>query len=284
MPCRFSTQLFARNAHSVDLTESGVFLLDCAEVMWGMLEESKSAIKERFAAENLVRIGGILDFVGLYPLVAQAEEALRGTSPNLSMHIEKSVSTSLESLVECLINDRIDCAVVFDAANRLDSHAQIESLAVGRMTLEITVPAKHQLARQKVVRLKDLERQSLIRLMGPTYSAIWRRIESRLQEKSIVHQVRPIAATTTYDAVSATSKLGSSLFISPRRFTPTQTLRNPSLVTLPLDPSEIWLDCDLVALKEADSISIEDVASALRQAFADFYPETTVNNSLQGPE
>lgn len=270
----FGTKLFTRDTHSVSLTESGVFLLDCAEVIWSMVEQSKTAIKERFSSQNVIRMSGVLDNTGYYPVVAQAEKLMRHDNPDVSVRVETSKSISLESLVDLLASDAVDCVSTYDAAERPTPYPDVVAAHICRNPLEVTIPVDHRLAQHTSISPADLEDGQFVHLVGPRYSSTWRRIDARLQKKGIAFKVKPIVAATPYDAIANTNALDDALFITPRRATPTLVLRNPNLVTLPIDFPDLSLDLDLLYLADAQTPQILQLVEALRITFKEFYPET----------
>lgn len=260
-----------RDRHEVRLTECGVYVLDRVAEIWDELEDLRDTVAERFSNAHVIRLTGMLDDLGNYPIASAAEKVMRETDPAASLRLVSYGSAAMEAQIDMMRNGEADCAALYDLRN---SASKVEGLAyehICKVPVDALVASDGRLAGKRVLALHDLDGKKLIRLIGPRYSARWALIRERLSSAGVSYAEKRIAASSPFDSIDSLMSLEDAVFLSPRRSAPTVILQNPSIVAVPFEAGEFELSLDIAYFENAKPPLLDALVDALRVACADAY-------------
>lgn len=275
----YGTPLFVRSKHQIHLTNSGTYLLESALKIWELFENSKQMVDAHFRNEYEISCGGILDNTGDYSIVAHAESLFKEANPKNALHLERCISAAVDVQIESLWSDEVDCIAIYNAPDFIANEESLDYERIYAIPMEITLSKQSPLSVRSEILLDNLNGLRLIQFIGSRFSQLWAQIEYYLQENGIRYSVKPIVISSTYDYIASLQKLEDVAFIAPFRSTPTTALKNPELVTLPINQEDFTLNLDIVFRKEKHSDLLDQFIQALRTSYQKHLSRTVFENS-----
>jgi DNA-binding transcriptional LysR family regulator len=180
-------QLFERNKHHVGLTDAGrVFLLHARRVLASVEIAKEEALRAARGEEHRLRVGvSVLFDVRTILWIARD---LAARQPRVELDAQ-TIPTGSE--LDEIAPGRFDA--VF-ATPPPSEGTGVKVTRLGRLGIELLVPARHRLARQRFVTLAQLGTEPLIwfdRSLNPTvHDQLWERFEAAGYHPSRVHRVQ----------------------------------------------------------------------------------------------
>ena len=146
--------LFERSGRQLRLTEAGVALLDYADRILSLVDESQQALEELGnARRGIVRVAASTT-AGIY-IVPRALGGFHQQNPGVRLTLDV---VNRFSVAERLLRDEVDVAVMGLIEDAHD--LQVEPFLPNELV--VIAPPRHPLARRKVVTVADLASETLL--------------------------------------------------------------------------------------------------------------------------
>ena len=153
--------LFVRHPRGVSLTDAGRSFLADAEAILAQAEHAKIRARRTARGETGRIAVGFTTSAPFHPLVARAIREFRHKRPDVSFVLEESSSGEL---VSALREERLDIAFIRSGLvepQGIDVHALLHE------DTAVAFPARHRLARQATLNLKELAEETFILYRRP---------------------------------------------------------------------------------------------------------------------
>lgn len=274
----YGARLLERDRSHVQLTAKGSFLLECALAIWSEYEHSLELVKNRPDNARGLFISGILEDPFSFPLVSATLDRLRRAQHQSLPHFLPCSSASCEEQARLLRSDEADCAVLYLTEDDLATIADPGDFSwtmVARVPMDAVVRDTHPLASRTKIHADDLFDCTLIRLVGPRMTPIWKQLERQLHQAGVMFRTRPFAASSVYDYARLDPRDAVLLSTRPDAFsTPPQ---GNATVRIPVDDDFLHLDLCVLYLKSHRTPEMNSFIKALCSVYKKAYGNDAPN-------
>jgi len=192
----FGTTFFERDRRSVQLTDAGRVMVECATAMVDAYDSAVDALAE-LAAKQPVRVDGVL-FDGTVSGIISLTSMLlnrKGLPPLSATHHEG------KSPLELLVNRTIDLAL-----SGVDDETAAQNGLASRPLLEIPFAAildhDHPLAGRSSLRMEELRDETFVHFIDEYATAAWKDIETVCRNHGFEPRTRPVlGSAATYATI-----------------------------------------------------------------------------------
>ena len=207
----FRVELFYRKGRKFELSEAGKALLAITRGLYGHEAEAASLLRMIGRNERgRLRLGA----VGPYEVIELAHH-FRNQYPLIEIAVSVAAR---EEIVSRLANFEIDVGILADDIGSPDFF----SMLYDRHPIRVMVPVAHRLARQRSIRIEDLQDEPVI-FRDPS-SATRRAFEQALAKARV--RVKPILEINSREAIREAVGRGMGIgVVSEREYAPHPNLR-----------------------------------------------------------
>lgn len=268
----YRLQLFYRDKYHVSLTNEGAAFYDSALAIWRAYEESERVARE-CSSTGCIVIGGVLNTALLYPYIAEAEKLVRSQSPDFSIKMSIHDSSSLKEQVELLRRGEMTCSAVYYASRLQNDCPDVAVDHICDLPVEAVVSTGAPLAGKASIELEDMAGCTLLQLVSPRFTPVWKCIRYEFESLGLPYQTRPETVGSVYDILAIMRNLDNkTVFLTYRgmleAFGKSYGLDRSELQAVPVSFEQLHLRLDLIYLRKKESSSIRLFSDALKDAFA----------------
>ena len=255
----YGTQLFHRSRQKVAITAGGAMLLDYAQQIWELYEQSKSTIDATMQSRPLI-LTGVVDDPGEHDTVAAMIRYLNESTTSRPVRVMYSASFAPAFQLQGLLNGKTDCFVSYNLDRAIvDDRVALEHIR--DIPLDIIVPSTSLLVAKPVLKYQDLIGATFVQLTGPHYTPQWRLIESLLQNNKVPYTTRIVPVSNAFDYLNA--NFDNTVFAMPRIGQRSASADTLKMTAIPVDEADFTLSLDAVFLKDHLDETMQQVLRAL---------------------
>ncbi len=182
----YGARLFERIGHRVELTNEGKALLPYAEGIVDALDRSQVAVQKSIVKNiKYLRIGASL-LPGIY-LLPEIVSRYKGEYPRVSLSVRVGYATQISRMVK---EGDVDVGIVgsYGSGEGSGKKKGIEEKVICYDRMVLVVGKRHSLKEERVVGLRDLERENFI--LSPESALTRRFIAEQFRKKDISLNVK----------------------------------------------------------------------------------------------
>ena len=269
----YETELFKRDRHQVHLTEAGAFLLDYAESIIGLADQSRDHLRELFADSRRLHISGIIGHPALYPWAWNVERSLKSANSPISLHVGCNASPLPKTQADNLMAGSADCALLISPlGEELDSDC-FDEIFIGSIPTAVVTMKDHPLAGEPYATADMLHNQRFVQFTGPNFSPYWSAFANLLDTAGVKYTTIAVPASNEYDVIRFATTMGKTLYIAPQVSILPLIRQNSDITVVPLEEKSFSLRLTLLYRKGHKEDLVGLVAARLRETLPEFLAE-----------
>jgi DNA-binding transcriptional LysR family regulator len=276
----YRTKLFIRDSRHIELTPEGSALLNYAQQLTDIFNQSQSYIQNIKSSRPLI-ISGIVENPEDHVFIARLIQSSQLQGVNRHIRIKHAGNLYLEDQIASLKKGLIDCFIAYnliDAAQDIEINHSVVFQPLCQVKLDAAVRSDGFLAQQEKLTLNDLSGAVFIHLAGANFTPTWNAIERLLGERGVPYQVRTLPADSIYDYMNV--ELGNEVLLLPHNRSDTWDI-NPYISIVPVADHDFTLSLEAATLKENLDEEFAIFLNELRKAYEKNYSACPVFDLIE---